>query len=434
MSAAAAAARRARTSSSGLGRSGRGRRCELLRARGRGGARRRRRPPAVELRRRAPRRDGLAQLEGVARGRQVARACPREAPVIAAARERGLPVLGEVELAWRLLPNEFIAVTGTNGKTTTTELIGHIHREAGAAGRGGRQRRHGAELARRRRSTPDAVVVCEVVLVPARGHRRVRARGRRAAQPRARPPRPPRHVRGLPRGQAARLRPPGQRRRRRRAARPRRRGPRRLRAARVLRRRARGRAVRPRRALWWADEPLSRRRDPPARRPQPPQRDGRGGDLPGARDRRRRRARGPADVRAASSTASRRSPTIDGVLYVNDSKATNVASTLVALAALRRAGAPDPRRRRARARTSRRCASRVRRALRRRLPDRRGRPRAGRRRSAASRCGDARARASPRRAPRRARARSCCSRRRARASTSSRTSRPAGRHFKELVG
>ena len=58
---------------------------------------------------------------------------PAEAPVIAAARERGLPVLGEVEFAWRLIPNEFIAVTGTNGKTTTTELIGHIHREAGLA-------------------------------------------------------------------------------------------------------------------------------------------------------------------------------------------------------------------------------------------------------------------------------------------------------------
>jgi UDP-N-acetylmuramoylalanine--D-glutamate ligase len=56
---------------------------------------------------------------------------PAQAPLIAAARERGLPVLGELELAWRLLANEFIAVTGTNGKTTTVELIGHIHREAG---------------------------------------------------------------------------------------------------------------------------------------------------------------------------------------------------------------------------------------------------------------------------------------------------------------
>ena len=56
---------------------------------------------------------------------------PNEAPVIAAARERGLTVLGELELAWRLLPNRFVAVTGTNGKTTTTELLGAIWRAAG---------------------------------------------------------------------------------------------------------------------------------------------------------------------------------------------------------------------------------------------------------------------------------------------------------------
>jgi UDP-N-acetylmuramoylalanine--D-glutamate ligase len=58
---------------------------------------------------------------------------PNEAPVIATARERGVPVLGELELAWRLLPNRFLAVTGTNGKTTTSELLGAIHREAGMA-------------------------------------------------------------------------------------------------------------------------------------------------------------------------------------------------------------------------------------------------------------------------------------------------------------
>jgi UDP-N-acetylmuramoylalanine--D-glutamate ligase len=73
--------------------------------------------------------DGVELLEGVA---CVVKSpgVPNEAPVIVAARERGLPVLGELELAWRLLPNPFVAVTGTNGKTTTTELLGAIWREA----------------------------------------------------------------------------------------------------------------------------------------------------------------------------------------------------------------------------------------------------------------------------------------------------------------
>jgi UDP-N-acetylmuramoylalanine--D-glutamate ligase len=56
---------------------------------------------------------------------------PQDAPAIREARARGAVVLGELELAWRLLPNDFVAVTGTNGKTTTTEWIGHVHREAG---------------------------------------------------------------------------------------------------------------------------------------------------------------------------------------------------------------------------------------------------------------------------------------------------------------
>jgi len=55
---------------------------------------------------------------------------PATAPPVALARERGLVVIGELELAWRLLPNDFIAVTGTNGKTTTVELLGAIHRAA----------------------------------------------------------------------------------------------------------------------------------------------------------------------------------------------------------------------------------------------------------------------------------------------------------------
>jgi UDP-N-acetylmuramoylalanine--D-glutamate ligase len=55
---------------------------------------------------------------------------PAQDPLVAAARARGMPVLGELELAWRQFPNDLIAVTGTNGKTTTVELIGAIHRAA----------------------------------------------------------------------------------------------------------------------------------------------------------------------------------------------------------------------------------------------------------------------------------------------------------------
>ncbi len=56
---------------------------------------------------------------------------PREAPVVAGALERGLALYGELELAWRLLPNRFVAVTGTNGKTTTVSLLGAIYEAAG---------------------------------------------------------------------------------------------------------------------------------------------------------------------------------------------------------------------------------------------------------------------------------------------------------------
>jgi UDP-N-acetylmuramoylalanine--D-glutamate ligase len=74
--------------------------------------------------------DGVALLERV---RAVVKSpgVPQTAPVIAAARERELPVFGELELAWRCVPNPVIAVTGANGKTTTAELLGHLHRTAG---------------------------------------------------------------------------------------------------------------------------------------------------------------------------------------------------------------------------------------------------------------------------------------------------------------
>jgi UDP-N-acetylmuramoylalanine--D-glutamate ligase len=49
---------------------------------------------------------------------------PGEAPLVAAARGAEIPVWSEIELASRLLPNPILGVTGTNGKTTTTELLG----------------------------------------------------------------------------------------------------------------------------------------------------------------------------------------------------------------------------------------------------------------------------------------------------------------------
>jgi UDP-N-acetylmuramoylalanine--D-glutamate ligase len=77
-----------------------------------------------------PREQGVALLERV--GAVVkSPGVPASAPVIEQARSRGMCVVGELELAWRMLSNELIAVTGTNGKTTTVELIGHIYREAG---------------------------------------------------------------------------------------------------------------------------------------------------------------------------------------------------------------------------------------------------------------------------------------------------------------
>jgi UDP-N-acetylmuramoylalanine--D-glutamate ligase len=56
---------------------------------------------------------------------------PGETTMIAAARGERIPVWSEIELGVRLLPNPLLGVTGTNGKTTTTALLGEIFRAAG---------------------------------------------------------------------------------------------------------------------------------------------------------------------------------------------------------------------------------------------------------------------------------------------------------------
>jgi UDP-N-acetylmuramoylalanine--D-glutamate ligase len=58
---------------------------------------------------------------------------PADLTQLEAARARGVRVIGEVELAAPFLLGRTIGITGTNGKTTTTALVGHILRESGIA-------------------------------------------------------------------------------------------------------------------------------------------------------------------------------------------------------------------------------------------------------------------------------------------------------------
>ena len=81
---------------------------------------------------------------------------PGEAPLVEAARARGIPVWSELELGARLLGNPIVGVTGTNGKTTTSELLG-VMLGAPVAGNVGR-----ALCELDGRIEPGEVVVCEV--------------------------------------------------------------------------------------------------------------------------------------------------------------------------------------------------------------------------------------------------------------------------------
>jgi len=56
---------------------------------------------------------------------------PLDTPELVQVRNFGLPIIGELELAARFLKGKILAITGSNGKTTTTTLIGEILKAAG---------------------------------------------------------------------------------------------------------------------------------------------------------------------------------------------------------------------------------------------------------------------------------------------------------------
>lgn len=108
--------------------------------------RRQARVSATDLRPAAELQDALNRLQGAVRLRLgghdredflradlviLSPGVPASLPEVRAAVEAGVPVWSEVELAFRYSRGTFVGITGSNGKTTTTELLGRICREAG---------------------------------------------------------------------------------------------------------------------------------------------------------------------------------------------------------------------------------------------------------------------------------------------------------------
>ena len=81
----------------------------------------------VPVVRQAPENIGDAQLI------VLSPAVPYDLPMLIAARARGIPTIGEVELSSHFLKGPIIGITGSNGKTTTTALTGHLLQQCGIA-------------------------------------------------------------------------------------------------------------------------------------------------------------------------------------------------------------------------------------------------------------------------------------------------------------
>ena len=320
--------------------------------------------------------DGLGRAAPGAGGRQEPGRAARGAGDRRGARELGLPVLGELELGWRLAR----APVRRGHRDQRQDDDGRAARgdlaRGGARGRGRRQRRHAP--------SPRSPAAWRATRPSSARRAASSSRTRSRSRPRSRvllnltPDHLDRHG-TLEAYRAAKLRVFAHQDAGDVAVLPRERwrGLRRGRARRVIVRRRPGDdlALARRRAGWRgraadraAEHPrCAARTTPRTRWPPRPPRWRRGID-------RGRGRRGAARRSPASSTGWRTSRTLDGVTWVNDSKATNVASTLVALAAFDapvhlilggQAQGPGLRRR---------CAALVAARGRRRLPDRRGAP------------------------------------------------------------
>src|SRR6185436_399742 len=56
---------------------------------------------------------------------------PLNIPPLGAARRKGVPIVSEIEVASRYLKGDIVAITGSNGKTTTTSLVGEVLNSTG---------------------------------------------------------------------------------------------------------------------------------------------------------------------------------------------------------------------------------------------------------------------------------------------------------------
>lgn len=84
------------------------------------------RAAGVKLELGTPREDIFVQQDLIV----VSPGVPANLPQLALARSHGIPVWSEIELAWRFLRGKLVAITGSNGKTTTTALVAHILQSA----------------------------------------------------------------------------------------------------------------------------------------------------------------------------------------------------------------------------------------------------------------------------------------------------------------